>query len=317
MIYSWGTTRRFNAASNFIKNTFGTRVQKVAINAGFTCPNRDGTKSTGGCTFCSNDAFNPTYCDPQKTVGQQIAEGIEFHEKRYKSAGKYMAYFQAYSNTYGSVEYLKKVYNEALGHKNIVGLIIGTRPDCLDKEILDLLTEFSTKTYLVVELGIESIFNETLRAINRGHTFEETREAVWALAERNISCGGHLIFGLPGETTDMMLESAPVISGLPLKSIKFHQLQIIKNTPIGHAYLNDPARFKLFSLNEYIGFIVHYLEILSPNLVVERLAGETQPWHNLGDKWNLRYDQVLQRIEKQLDSLDTWQGKLYYHESNY
>jgi uncharacterized protein len=313
MTYSWGTTRRFNAASNFIKNTFGIRVQKVSIHAGFTCPNRDGTISIGGCTFCNNNAFNPTYCNPQKTVGQQIAEGIEFHEKRYKSAGKYLAYFQAFSNTYGSVEYLRKVYSDALEHPDIVGLIIGTRPDCLGKEILDLLTEFSKKTYLVVELGIESISNKTLKTINRGHTFEETCEGVWALAERNITCGGHLIFGLPGETTDMMLKSAPVISGLPLKSIKFHQLQIIKNTPIGLEYINNPARFKLFSLNEYIDFIIHYLELLSPNLIVERLAGETQPWHNLGDKWNLRYDQVLQRIEKQMDDLDTWQGKLYHH----
>ncbi len=311
MIFSWGTNRRFNAASNHIKKMFGTRVQKVSINAGFTCPNRDGNRSTGGCTFCNNEAFNPSYCSPGKSISQQIREGILFHEKRYKAAGKYLAYFQAYSNTYAPVMHLEQVYCEALQNKGIVGLIIGTRPDCINNENIELLEKLSKETYLVVELGIESVYNQTLQGINRGHTFEETVEAIEACAGRNINTGGHIIFGLPGETTGMMLDSVSVLSKLPLQSLKFHQLQIIKDTKIGQEYQIDPSQFKLFSLDEYVGFIIRFLERLNPEFVIERLAGETQPWNNLGERWNLRYDQVLQIIEKKMSNLDTWQGKYY------
>lgn len=311
MSYKWGTVRRFNAASNYIRETFGTRIQKVSINAGFTCPNRDGTKSTGGCTFCNNNAFNPSYCNPEKSISQQIKEGISFHEKRYKSAKGYLAYFQAYSNTYGTVDHLETVYNEALGNEKIIGLIIGSRPDCIDKETLNLLEKLSKETYLVLELGIESVYNQTLERINRGHTFEEAVVAIRACAERNICTGGHIIFGLPGESKEMMMNSAAILSGLPLKSIKFHQLQIIKNTRIGTDYQEDPSQFNLFTVEEYVDFIVQFLERLNPDFVIERLAGETQPWHNIGERWNLRYDQVLQIIEKKMNLLDTWQGKYY------
>jgi radical SAM protein (TIGR01212 family) len=311
MNYKWGTKRRFNAASNYIRETFGTRIQKVSINAGFTCPNRDGTKSTGGCTFCNNNAFNPSYCNPEKSIRQQIQEGVSFHETRYKSAKGYLAYFQAYSNTYGSVAHLESVYREALNNDRIIGLIIGSRPDCIDSKILKLLEKLSKETYLVLELGIESVYNQTLERINRGHTFEETISAIKACADRNINTGGHIIFGLPGESREMMMESVTVLSDLPLKSIKFHQLQIIKNTKIGFDYQVDPSQFRLFSINEYVDFIVQFLERLNPDFIIERLAGETQPWHNIGERWNLRYDQVLQLIEKKMSVLDTWQGKYY------
>lgn len=311
MIYTWGTNRRFNAASAHMKKQFGTRIQKVAINAGFTCPNRDGTKSTGGCSFCNNNAFNPSYCDPAKSITRQIREGITFHEKRYKSAGKYLAYFQAFSNTYASIGKLKKLYSEALEQPEVTGLIIGTRPDCLNNEILSYLKKLSKKVYLVVELGIETIYNNTLEQINRGHTFEETIEAIQGCKNHNIRCGGHIIFGLPGETRTMMLESAEIISQLGLSSIKFHQLQIIKDTKIGSDYINNPDQFNLFSLEEYIEFIANYLSRLTPDIIVERLAGETQPWHNLGPRWNLRYDQVLQLIEKYMEDNNLYQGKYF------
>lgn len=311
MEYLWGNKRRFNAASNAIKKEFGSRVQKVTIDAGFTCPNRDGTKSTGGCTFCNNDAFNPSYCQPEKSVKQQIEEGIQFHEKRYRSASKYLAYFQAFSNTYKPANELRKLYNEALEHENVIGLIIGTRPDCMNDEIYSLLEEINENYYVVVEFGIESVFNSTLEKINRGHTFEESKMAILETSKRGIRCGGHIIFGLPGETKEMMLESAKTLSLLPVESLKFHQLQFVKGTKIGEDYLINPNNYKQFELDEYVEFISLYLSYLSPKIVVERLAGETQPGLNLGKTWNIRYDQVLQRIEKYMEQHDIWQGKMY------
>lgn len=311
MTYPWGNNRRFNAASNHMRNLFGTRVQKLTIDAGFTCPNRDGTISTGGCSFCNNQAFNPSYCNPEKTVTLQLSEGISFHERRYKSAGKYLAYFQAYSNTYGKVDWLEKLYTEALTHPQVAGLIIGTRPDCINNEILDLLQSFSSHRYVLIEFGIESVYNKTLLAVNRGHTFEDSVKAIEDCAHRNILCGGHVIFGLPGETREMMMDSAKILSSLPLNTLKLHQLQIIKGTKFEQDYLSDPGQFELFSMEEYINFIGSFISYLSPSIILERLAGETQPWHNTGPKWNLRYDQVLSLIEKKMEENNLWQGKNY------
>ncbi len=311
MIYPWNTTRRFNAASNHLKKEFGTRLQKVAIDAGFTCPNRDGSKSTGGCTFCGNDAFNPSYCSPQKSLTQQLNEGIEFHAKRYRKAKKYLAYFQAYSNTYAPVEKLRELYYEVLKVDNVVGMVIGTRPDCFDDNIAELLCELSKKAYIMVEFGIESVYNSTLSKVNRCHSFEDSVKAINLCAQRGILCGGHIIFGLPGETRQMMMDSAKIISELPLNTIKFHQLQLIRGTTMGDEFLTDPSKFSLFHLEDYICFITEYLSCLNPNLIIERLAAETQPWINLEEKWSLRYDRVLALIEHQMDVEDIWQGKYY------
>jgi radical SAM protein (TIGR01212 family) len=314
MIYPWGNSRRINAASNYFRENFGTRIQKLTIDAGFTCPNRDGTKSTGGCTFCNNDAFNPSYCNPEKTVTQQIYEGITFHETRYRTASSYLAYFQAYSNTYGSVNLLSDLYYEALRVPGVIGLIIGTRPDCINEEILDLLEDISKKKYLVIEFGIESVYDKTLERINRGHTYNDLVKALGDCRKRDLKCGGHYIFGLPGETKEMMFDSVNEISKLPLHSIKFHQLQIIRNTKMADEYSKNPQNFNLFTMEDYIDFIIQYIEKLSPKLIIERLAGETQPRNNAGIKWNPRYDQVLQKIENKMKELDTWQGK--YFETN-
>lgn len=315
MVYSWGHNRRFNAAANAIKQEFGGRIQKVTIDAGFTCPNRDGTKSTGGCSFCNNNAFNPSYCEPEKTISQQIDEGIRFHEKRYRSAINFLAYFQAYSNTYKPASELREIYFEALKHEKVIGIIIGTRPDCMSPEIYDLLEEINHQFKLVVEFGIESVHNSTLEEINRGHTFEESQKAILECHKRGIKCGGHIIFGLPGETKEMMLDSAKTLSKLPVHSLKFHQLQIVKDTKIGDDFAKNPSLYRQFELVEYIEFMCEYLSCLSPEIVVERLAGETQPGLNLGKSWGLRYDQVLQKIEKRLEELDTWQGKNYSKEN--
>ncbi len=309
MTYSWGTDRRINLASGFLKKEFGTRIQKVAIDAGFTCPNRDGTLSTGGCAFCNNEAFNPGYCSPDKSVTSQIEEGISFHRKRYKGASKFLAYFQAYSNTYAALDHLKELYAEALAVPGITGLIIGTRPDCVDESLLAYLSELAENCYVVVEYGIESVYNETLLYINRGHTFEQAVDALNLTAKYGLRAGGHFIFGLPGESIAQMMESVQIISGLPLHSVKFHQLQIIRGTRFEEEYRMDPGRFPLFGADEYKHFISHYLSGLNPDFVVDRIAGETQPGKNLGKVWNLRYDRFLQNVEDYMEENNLWQGK--------
>jgi radical SAM protein (TIGR01212 family) len=311
MTYPWGNNRRINAASNYLRDRFGTRIQKVAIDAGFTCPNRDGSISTGGCAYCSNDAFNPSYCKPEKTIKQQIDEGIEFHEKRYRSATQYLAYFQAYSNTYGTLDRLKDIYEEALSFENITGLIIGTRPDCIDEPLLKYLSVLAEKYYIVIEYGIESVNNKTLEYINRGHTYEDAVKAIELTVKYGIYAGAHFIFGFPGESVEEMARSAQTISQLPLHSIKFHQLQIIKGTRFEKEYLADNKKFTLFSLEGYIDFMANYLAYLNPDFKIERLANETQPWFNVVETWKIRYDRVLQLIEKKMEEWDVWQGKYY------
>lgn len=312
VIYNWGHSRRFNAYSNYFRSLYGARVQKVSIDAGFTCPNRDGTKSSGGCTYCNNDAFNPSYCLPAKTVTQQIQEGIEFHKWRYSEAVSYLAYFQAYSNTYASLDTLRKLYEEALSCQGVVGLIIGTRPDCIDEEKLVYLKELSGTCYLAVEYGIESCYNKTLKRINRGHSFEDAVRAVERTAALGISTGAHFIFGLPGETRDEMLKQVDIISRLPLKTVKFHQLQIIKGTAMEKEFQEKPEDFQLFSWEEYLDFFVGFLERLNPAFVVERFTGEAPPRFLAGESWGKkRTDQIVNLIEKRLEELNTWQGKKY------
>lgn len=311
-IYQWGHERRFNSYSRYFRKHFGTRVQKVSIDAGFTCPNRDGTKGTGGCTYCNNDAFNPSYCMPGKSISRQIEEGIAFHKKRYRKADSYLAYFQAYSNTYASVSVLRRYYEEALKYPGVTGLIIGTRPDCVDIEKLALLKELSEKCYLAVEFGIESCYNKTLRRINRGHTFEEAEKAVRDTAALGINTGAHFIFGLPGESRNEMLEEAEIISGLPIRTVKFHQLQIIRGTVMEKEFIENPSDFQLFSFEDYLDFFIRFLEKLNPDIVVERFTGEAPPRFLAGTLWGKkRTDQIVALIEKRLEELDTWQGRLY------
>ncbi len=311
-VYPWGHERRFNAYSNYFRKLYGARIQKVSIDAGFTCPNRDGTRGRGGCTYCNNDAFNPSYCIPEKSVSQQIEEGIEFHKRRYSEASSYLAYFQAYSNTYAEVEKLKILYKEALACPGIKGLIIGTRPDCISDEVLEYLQVLAEKCYLAVEYGIESCYNKTLVRINRGHTFEEAKEAVEKTAALGIKTGAHFIFGLPGETREAMLEEADIISNLPLTTVKFHQLQIIRGTAMENEYRIKPSDFNLFSWDDYLDFIILLLERLNPDIVVERLTGEAPPRFLAVNAWGKkRTDQIVSLVEKRLEELDTWQGRKY------
>jgi len=310
--YPWGHDRRFNSYTEYFKRSFGGRVQKLAIDAGFTCPNRDSTVGTGGCTYCDNNAFNPSYCNPEKNIALQIREGIEFHSKRYRRAGKFLAYFQAYSNTYAPVSALRKLYGEALEFPDVIGLVIGTRPDCVNEEILDYLGELSRKVYVIVEFGIESCYDKTLLRINRGHDFAKT---VWALEEskkRNIRTGGHMIIGLPGESRQEILEQAVTLSALPLNTIKFHQLQIIKGTAMAKEFEFSPGSFELPDIDQYLQLMMEIVEQLNPAFVIERIAGEVPPRFSANPTWSLRYDRVLSRFEELLEKNDTWQGKLYH-----
>jgi len=311
-IYSWGHERRFNAYSNYFKKEFGERVQKVSIDAGFTCPNRDGTLGYGGCSYCNNEAFNPSYCKASKPVAQQIKEGMDFHKKRYRRAKKYLAYFQAYSNTYSTLDNLKKIHDEALSIPGVIGLVIGTRPDCVDQEKLDYLSELSEKAFLLIEYGVESCYNKTLERVNRKHTFEQSEEAIIETANRNIKVGAHIIFGLPGETRKQMLDEAGILSRLPLHNVKFRQLQIIKGTEMAREYFEKPEIFNLFSWDEYLDFFIGFLERLNPEFVVERFTGEAPPELIVGPRWFMkRTDQILTLFEERLEELDSWQGKKF------
>jgi radical SAM protein (TIGR01212 family) len=310
--YPWGNERRFNAYSNWFKKLYGGRMQKVSIDAGFTCPNRDGTTGTGGCTYCNNDAFNPSYCHPTKTISEQLATGIDFLKKGYHKTAAYLAYFQAYSNTYAPLERLKVLYQEALIYPGISGLIIGTRPDCVDEEKLEYFRELSRKYFVAIEYGVESCYDKTLRRINRGHTFRQAVDAIGMTSAKGIKTGAHFIFGLPGESPEEILKQAEIISALPLSTVKFHQLQIIKGTLMEKEFREKPEDFNLFSFEDYVEFFISFLERLNPAIVVERFTGEAPPGLLTEQRWGRRRtEQIVTIIEKRLEELDTWQGRLY------
>ncbi len=312
MIYPWGDERRFNSYAGYFRRRFGDRVQKLSVDAGFTCPNRDGTVGRGGCTFCINGAFTPSYCSPAKSISQQIDEGIEFHRNRYRTAQRYLVYFQSYSNTYAPLERLRELYGEALRHPDVVGIVIGTRPDCVDEAKLDYLAEVARERYVAVEYGIESTFDATLRAVNRGHDFAAAERAVRMTAERGLAVGGHFILGLPGETDEMLLAQTARINALPLTTVKFHQLQVFRGTALAAEYDARPERFRCWTIDEYLDLFVEILRRLRPDLVVERFASEAPPRYHYGRNWGLvRNEQLLAMLEKRLVLRDVWQGEIF------
>ncbi len=308
--FSWGNNRRYNSYSEYIRKLFGERVQKVAVDAGFTCPNRDGTKGIGGCTYCDNEAFNPSYCDPKESITEQIRKGIEFHAVRYRRAAQFLVYFQPFSNTHASIEVLKEKYEEALLYPGVVGLVIGTRPDCVDDEKLSYLSALAKNYFIQVEYGVETTNEATLTRINRGHTFELSRKIIEKTHSLGIRTGAHFIFGLPGDTLEGMMEMAGQVSSLPIDTVKFHQLQIIKGTVLEKEFQADHSGFHLFGLNEYIDFIVSFTEKLNPSIVIERFTGEVPPRFIESHNWGLlRNDEILRLIEKEFERRDSWQGK--------
>ena len=303
--------RRYNSFVGYFKQKYGCRLQKIVIDAGFTCPNRDGKVSVGGCTFCNNSAFHPNYSTPDKTISQQLEEGIEFHKNRYRTTENYLAYFQSYSNTYAPLEDLKRLYVQAFTNPSVKGIVVGTRPDCIDDYKLDFLKELSQEKIVIIEYGIESCYDKTLERINRGHNYATAAKAVEATAKRGIHQGAHFIFGLPGESREQMIGMAPLINELPLNSVKFHQLQIIKGTKMEREFEQSPQDFTSFTLDGYIDFFIDFLELLRPNIFIERFAGEVPPRFVNSTPWGkVRNVELLRMLEKRLIERDTWQGRL-------
>lgn len=303
-------SKRYLSYASYFKKLCGTRLQKLVIDAGFTCPNRDGTVGVGGCTFCDNAAFHPGYSTPEKSITEQLEEGIEFHRRRYPRACRYLAYFQAYSNTYAPIDRLKQLYEEALAHPLVEGIVIGTRPDCVSDNLLDWLASIEKK--VIVEYGIESCYDSTLKHINRGHDFACASSAVERTARRGLNTGGHFIIGLPGETPQMILDSVNRINSLPLHSVKFHQLQIVRGTAMEKEYAADPTSFLRLGLDDYLDLIVDILERLRPDLYIERVAGEVPPRFVNESPWGLiRNVEILRLLDRRLEERSTWQGRLY------
>lgn len=304
--------KRYNTSAGRYHRIYGERLQKLVIDAGFTCPNRDGTVGSGGCSYCDNAAFHPGYSTPGKSLLQQIDEGIWFHRRRYPKVNHYLAYFQSYSNTYAPLERLRVLYEEALSHPSVVGLVIGTRPDCVDEEKLDYLARLASGgKVIVVEYGIESCYDETLKRINRGHDFECARKAVEMTARRGLDVGAHFILGLPGESRRMLLDQCSDISAMPLTSVKFHQLQIVKGTRMEKEYSDHPEDFLRLGLEDYLDLVIDILERLRPDLCIERVAGEVPPRFVSETPWGLiRNDGILRLLDKRLEERDTFQGKL-------
>ena len=289
---------------------FPHKVQKISINAGFTCPNRDGSKGFGGCTYCNNQTFSPQYTANQKSIIRQLEEGIHFFSRKYPEM-KYIAYFQSYTNTYGDVSDLISKYSDALNHPEVVGLIVATRPDCMPDELLDELQKLNKKHFLLIEYGIESTNNETLAYINRGHTYEDAVDAINRTHARGILCGAHLILGLPGESHEMILTHADKLSQLPLTTLKLHQLQLIRNTKMALQYEKEPDLFRLFSAEEYIDLCVEFMERLTLDILIERFVSQSPKELLIAPDWGLKNYEFTAQLNKRIQERNTFQGRLH------
>lgn len=302
----------YNDFGSWLRGMFPFRVQKLSIDAGFSCPNRDGKFGRAGCTFCDNSTFNPPYCDKSTSITAQLEAGKRFFSHKYPKM-RYLAYFQAYTNTYADIDSLRRMYEEALNVEDVVGIVIGTRPDCVDAPLLDYLAKLARQTFVIVEYGIESANDDTLLRINRGHTFECSKQAISKTAERGITTCGHIIIGLPGEDETDILRQARLISGTKLHILKLHQLQIIRGTQLGREYLAKP--FHLFSVEEYIGLLTRYIPLLRPDLILERFTSQAPASKVLAPRWGLKNHEFTDFLRNRLKAADLWQGKLYEEKS--
>lgn len=300
----------YNDFSTYLRKCFGCKVQKITIDGGFTCPNRDGSVGRGGCTFCDNRTFSPAYCNREKSVTEQMRDGIAFFAHKYP-AMRYLAYFQAYTNTYAPLVELQRRYEEALAVDGCVGLVIGTRPDCMPEALLDFLQILSKKVYVLVEYGIESTDERTLIRINRGHDYAVSVDAVCRTASRGIPVGAHIILGLPGETRGMLMKQAEELSRLPLTTLKLHQLQLIRGTRMASEYYECPQDFSLFTLEEYVETVVDYVERLHPGIVLERFASQSPKDLLIAPDWGIKNYELVEIVKRRMRERDTWQGKLY------
>ena len=303
--------------ASFIGEFFDEKVQKIAINAGFTCPNRDGTVGVGGCTYCNNQTFNPAYCESSKSVKAQIDEGKSFFLKKYPKM-KFLAYFQAYSNTYAPLDVLKSRYSEALEQEDVVGLVIGTRPDCVSSELIEYLSELSKEKYVMVEYGIESTSDATLKRINRGHTYAQVQQTVAQTKDAGLLVGGHIILGLPGETREELIAQADIISELPLSTLKLHQLQIIRGTRMADEYEAERDAFPLVfeSAEEYAALVAEYIARLRPDMAIERFTSQSPASLLVAPSWGIKNYEFVAILERYLVEKNLWQGKNYKKEKN-
>ena len=300
----------YNDFAGYMRGRFGCKVQKISIDAGFTCPNRDGTKGVGGCTFCNNQTFNPAYCQRFLPVDEQMRDGIRFFAHKYPLM-RYLAYFQAYTNTYDSLDVLRERYEQALAVDGCLGIVIGTRPDCMPDALLDYLQELSQRTFVLVEYGIESTYDSTLLRVNRGHNYSTAVDAVVRTAKRGIPVGAHIILGLPGETREMLLQQPALLSKLPLTTLKLHQLQLIRGTQMEQEYAAVPTDFHLFSLEEYIDTVVDYFERLRPDIILDRFASSSPKELLIAPDWGIKNYEFVEKVKRRMVERDTWQGKLY------
>ena len=291
----------------WIRHRFPFRVQKISVDAGFTCPNRDGRLSTGGCIYCDNRTFNPAYCQRQDSITQQLEAGKLFFARKYPEM-KYLAYFQAYTNTYASIDHLRQLYEEALRVKDVVGIVIGTRPDCVSDELLDYLEDLNRRTFLIVEYGVESANDETLQRINRGHSFEQSRMAIEKTHQRGILTGAHIILGLPGEDAQESLRQAPVISSLPIDILKIHQMQIIRGTRLAAEFERNP--FHIYDIDEYIHLIASYIQRLRKDLILERFVSQSPKELLIAPHWGLKNHEFTDLLNNYLKQHNIHQGDL-------
>ena len=302
--------QRYNEYGPWLKQQLGMKVQKISLNAGFSCPNRDGKVGFGGCTYCNNQTFNPEYCDTSKSITQQLIEGKQFFARKYPDM-KYLAYFQAYTNTYADIDTIKEKYEEALSVPDIVGIVIGTRPDCMPDELLDYLSELNKRTFLIIEYGVESVYDTTLLRINRGHSHAQTIDAITRTAARGIRIGIHIILGLPGESHEMLLKEADIISSLPVTLLKLHQLQLIKGTAMAEEYFADSSDFNLFTADSYIDLVIDFIERLRPDIILERFVSQSPSSLLAIPGWGLKNYEFMDKVRKRMNERNAYQGRLW------
>ncbi len=288
--------------SDFLAEHFSGKMQKISINAGFSCPNRDGTVGTGGCTYCNNRTFNPDYCSPRLSVSEQLEEGKRFFARKYPEM-RYLAYFQAYTNTHGDIEHLRSLYEEALGVSGVEGIIIGTRPDCMPDALLDYLEKLAKRTFVLVEYGAESSHDVTLQCINRCHTWAQTVDAVTRTAPRGIHVGLHMILGLPGESVEMMLDSVDALSALPIATVKFHQLQLIRDTRLARDVESGLYDIPRMTVVEYIDLCARIVRRINPAIAIERFTSQSPEELLIYPKWGLKNYQFVNLLNARLKSL--------------
>lgn len=290
----------------WLQAELGCKAQKLSVDAGLTCPNRDGTLGRGGCTFCDNRTFNPAYCRQGGSIADQLEAGKRFFSRKYPSM-KYLAYFQSYSNSYGTLSHLKELYEEALRVPDVVGLVIGTRPDCMPDALLEYLEELNRRTFLLVEYGVESANEETLVRVNRGHTFAQARECIIRTAQRGIRVGVHMILGFPWETRSELIRQAQLIASLPITTLKLHQLQVIRGTQLAREYELHP--WPLPTAEEYVDLVLEYISHLPPSLVLERFVSQSPPEYVIAPRWGLKNHEFSALVKKAIQKRSTQLGQ--------